>query len=250
MALRQVGKHAEAAAAFKRVTELKPDAAEGFLYLGMSYGDLDDSAKFLSNLEEARRLNPNNLVILKTLGIALRDNLKYKDAIEPLKKASASHPDDADDLYLLGNTYLMAGEYDHAIKTLNRVLELQPNHGEARERLRVSLVRKNMLPRFEELKRLVREDPQNAETQAELGQSYNSMGMHAEAEQAYLKAVELAPKNSHFHGQLCVNYSEWSRFDKAVECYQEAVKKDPNHVYYLSLGDAYERQGKLDEAIA
>jgi tetratricopeptide (TPR) repeat protein len=167
-----------------------------------------------------------------------------------LKKVSASHPDDADDLYLLGNTYLMAGEYDGAIKTLNRVLELQPNHEEARERLRVSWARKNGLPRFEELKRLVREDPQNAETQAELGQSYNGLGMHAEAEQSYLKAVELAPRKSDFYARLCVNYSEWKKFDKAVECYQELVKKEPNHVYYMNLGDVYESQGKFDEAIA
>jgi tetratricopeptide (TPR) repeat protein len=112
------------------------------------------------------------------------------------------------------------------------------------------LARKNLNPRFEELKRLVLEDSQNAETQAELGQSYNSLGMNVEAEQAYLKAVELAPKKSDFRARLCVNYSEWKKFDKAVECYQELVKQEPNHVYYLSLGNAYESQGKLDEAIA
>ena len=150
----------------------------------------------------------------------------------------------------LGNAFALKGEYDNAIKTLSRVLELQPNHEEARERLRVSLVRKNMMPRFEELKRLVLEDPQNAEIRAELGQTYNAMGMYAEAEPYYLKAVELAPRNSDFHGRLCVNYSEWGKFDKAAPCYEEAIKKDPNHVYYLSLGNAYEGQGKLDEAIA
>ncbi|HSE21312.1 MAG TPA: tetratricopeptide repeat protein [Pyrinomonadaceae bacterium] len=250
LSLRQVGRHADAAAAFKRATELKTDWAQPFLYLGMSYEDLGDSEKFLVAEQQANRINPNDLGILKALGTALRANRKYIDAIEPLKKVSTSHPDDVDDLYLLGNTYLMAGRYDDAIKTLNRVLVLQPSHEEARERLRVASARKNLLPTVDDLKRRVLEDPLNASLRAELGQTYNSLAMNAEAEQEYLKAVELDPKNSDFHGRLCVNYSEWDKFDKAVECYKEAVKKDANHVYYMSLGDVYQNQGKLDEAIA
>ena len=251
LALRQAGKHIDAAAAFKRATELKSDSAEAFLYLGISYQDLGDDAKFLSNLEEAHRLaDPNDLSILKTFGTALRENRKYSEAIEPLKKVSASHPDDADDLYLLGNTLLMAGEYDAAIKTLNRVLVLRPDHEEARERLRVSFARKNILPRMEEIKRELRDDPQNASLQAELGQSTTVWGMNAEAEQSYLKAVGLDPQNSDFHARLCVNYGEWGNYDKAVECYQALVKKEPHHVYYMTLGDMYQKQGKLDEAIA
>jgi len=66
----------------------------------------------------------------------------------------------------------------------------------------------------------------------------------------YLKAVELEPKDSRLHGRLCVNYAEWKQQEKAVACYQEAIKKDPNHVYYFSLGHLYEQLGKPDEAIA
>jgi tetratricopeptide (TPR) repeat protein len=132
---------------------------------------------------------------------------------------------------------------------LNRVLVLQPSHEEARERLRVASARKNLLPTVDDLKRRVLEDPLNASLRAELGQTYNSLGMNAESEQEYLKAIELKPKSSEFHAGLCVNYSEWGKFDKAVECYKEAVKKDPNHVYYMSMGNAYQDQGKLEEAI-
>ena len=167
-----------------------------------------------------------------------------------MKKVVASNPDDADELYLLGNTQLMAGKYDDAIKTLSRVLVLDPGHDEARERLRVSSLRKNLFPQLEGMEKRIRDEPENAEAHAELGQSYNALGMYAEAEQEYVRAIELAPKDSDFHGRLCVDYSEWGRFDKAIDCYKEAIKKDPNHVYYLSLGDAYQNQGKLDEAIA
>ena len=144
----------------------------------------------------------------------------------------------------------MAGKYDDAIKTLNRVLILDPNHQEARERLRVSSVRKNLLPKLAQSQQQLRDEPQSGRAHAEVAELYNSLGMNAEAEQEYLKAVALEPSNSRFYGGLCVNYSEWHKLDQTVECYQKAIKLDPNHVYYLSLGDAYLGQGKFDEAIA
>jgi len=95
----------------------------------------------------------------------------------------------------------------------------------------------------------VRDEPQSSSARAQLAQTYNSLGMNAEAEQPYLKAIELEPSNSIIYGSHCVNYTEWHKYDKAVECYQKALKLDPNHVYYLSLGNAYAKQGKFDEAI-
>jgi tetratricopeptide (TPR) repeat protein len=38
--------------------------------------------------------------------------------------------------------------------------------------------------------------------------------------------------------------------DETVECYQKVLKQKKHHVLYLSLGNAYEQQGKFDEAIA
>ena len=73
--------------------------------------------------------------------------------------------------------------------------------------------------------------------------------MNAEAEGEYLRAVALEPSNSDFQTRLCVNYSEWNKLDKAVECYNRAIKLDKHHVLYMSLGNVYQRQGKLDEAI-
>ena len=248
--LREVGKHAEAAAAFKRAIELKNDFREAVFNLALEYEDLGEQAKFLETMKEALSLYPDNLVVLGKYGIALRNNLKFAEAIEPLKRVSNAHPDDVGDLYLLGNTYLMAQKYDDAIKTLSRVLVLQPNHADARDRLRVANARKDLLPKLAQYKNDALENPQNASARINLADTYYALTMYAEAEVEYLKAVELEPKDSRLHGRLCVNYAEWKQREKAVACYQEAIKKDPNHVYYFSLGLLYEGLGKPDEAIA
>jgi tetratricopeptide (TPR) repeat protein len=111
-------------------------------------------------------------------------------------------------------------------------------------------VRKDLQPRLAQLQQQLRDEPRSGGAHAQLAQAYNGLGMHAEAEQDYLKAIALEPSNHRFRGGLCVNYTEWKKLDEAIECYQKAIKLDPNHVYYLSLGNRYLEQGKFDEAIA
>lgn len=248
--LREVGRHSEAAAAFKKATEIKKDFPEAYFNLAIEYEDLSDETKFLEAIKEALKLDPNNLQFIGKYGLALRDNQKFAEAIEPLKKVSNAHPDDVSDLYLLGNTYLMAQQYDDAIKTLSRVLVLDPTHEDARDRLRAANGRKNLFPKLDQYKQDALENPQNATARSTLADTYYALGMNAEAEQEYLKAIELDPTNSRLFAKHCVNYSEWSNNEKAAACYEELVKKDPNHVYYFSLGLLYERLGKPDEAIA
>lgn len=248
--LREAGNHTDAAAAFKKAIEIKKDFREAVFNLALEYEDLGEQTKFLETMKEALRLDPNNLVVVGKYGMALRNNGKFVEAIEPLKRVSSAHPDDVGDLYLLGNTYLMAQEYDKAIKTLSRVLVLQPGHADARDRLRVANGRKNLLLKLDQYKSDAVENPQKPSARIKLADTYYALGMYAEAEVEYLKAVEMEPKNSRLHGTLCVNYSEWHKHEKAVECYHEAIKKDPNHVYYFSLGHSYELLNKPDEAIA
>lgn len=248
--LRELGRHSEAAEAFKRATEIKKDFREAFFNLAIEYQELGEPAKFLETMKEALQLDPNNVAYVAKYGIALRENGKFVEAIEPLKKVSDAHPNDVGDLYLLGNTYLMAQKYDEAIKTLSRVLVLQPDHADARDRLRVANGRKGLSLRLDQYKSEASENPRNASARVHLADAYYGLALYAEAELEYLKAVELEPDNWRYHGQLCVNYSEWHKLEKAVECYQGAIRKNPNHVYYFSLGHLYERLGKPDEAIA
>jgi protein O-GlcNAc transferase len=150
---------------------------------------------------------------------------------------------------VLGNTYLMAQRHEEAITTLSKVLEMKPNHVDARDRLRAATARKHLLPKLEQYKRQVAEKPDNADAHSQLASAYNSLGMFAEAEVEYLKAIELDPKNGNFYNLLAIDYSEWGKLDKAIEYYKKAIDLKPQHVLYFSLGTAYGRQGNLAEAV-
>ena len=250
MSFGEAGNHKEAVAALKRATQLKTDWAQAYRALGSAYASLGDNKQYLEALKEANRLKPADVRILEELGMALRDNRKFVEAIEPLKKVVAARPDDVKVLYVLGNTYLMAGKYDDAIQTLSKVLVMDPDHSEARERLRVSSVRKDLFPKLEALKQNVVHRPESHAARAELADAYKAFGMFAEAEQEFLKALELDPGNFDYKLALCVDYSEWNKVDQSVECYKDVVKRKQHHVLYWSLGLMYERQGNMEQAIA
>lgn len=102
--LRELGRHSEAAKAFKRATEIKKDFREAVFNLAIEYQDLGEHEKFLETMKEALQLDPSNLVFVAKYGTALRENGRFVEAIEPLKKVSDAHTNDVGDLYLLGNT--------------------------------------------------------------------------------------------------------------------------------------------------
>jgi tetratricopeptide (TPR) repeat protein len=248
LAEQQTGNHTASIAPLKRATELQKDWASAYAALGESYEATGDQEKFLASIKEADRLEPDNLVVLNLLGRALRANKKFVEAVEPLKRVVAGRPNDVEALYLLGNTQLMAGTYDDAITTLNQVLVLDPSHSEARERLRVSSLRKTSSLELEKYKQQVAENPKSGKAHAALGQKYNSLGMFAEAQDEYQTAVDLEPKNTDSLNRQCVNYGEWGKTQQGIECYQRLIKLKANHVFYFMLGDLYEQQGKFGEA--
>lgn len=243
------GSFQDAVQSLKRVTELQPAWAEAHLHLGQAYEHLGDQEKYLQSLREANRIKPNDVQVLYEFGMALRANAKFSEAIDPIRKVVAAQPENVEVLYLLGNTYLMATKYDEAIETLNKVLVLEPSHSEARERLRVSSARKNLSPRLESIRQEVVQEPESARARAKLADAYKALGMFAEAETEFLKSLELDRRNFDYQLGLCVNYSEWGKVNESVECYKKVVQLKEHHVLYMSLGEAYERQGNFAEAI-
>jgi tetratricopeptide (TPR) repeat protein len=125
---------------------------------------------------------------------------------------------------------------------------MDPDHADARDRLRAANARKRMRPMLDEYKKYVAERPNDPLAHEQLGQTYNGFGMFAEAEVEYLRALELDPKNADFNNRLAIDYDEWGKTEKSIDYYQKTIELKPHHVLYLSLGTAYEKLGKLEEA--
>lgn len=111
---------------YKKALEYNP--TQSFLYLLI--GDfclkhnLDEEAENIFG--EAIALNENHTHLYNKMGIALRKQKKFDQAIENFLKAMKIKPDDANLHYNLAKAYYVKGDEQMAMEELNKALDLDP----------------------------------------------------------------------------------------------------------------------------
>jgi tetratricopeptide (TPR) repeat protein len=145
-----------------------PLVAEAQRYF--SAGDYDQAE---ADYRRILQLDPDNALALANLAaIELQEN-KLADADTHLTAALAQNPDDAYTLSTFGYLKFREQKFDEALDALSRAAKL---------------------------------DPANPQIQNYLGVTLSHKGLHAQAEAALRKAIELAPDYGAAHNNLAVIY--------------------------------------------
>lgn len=140
---------------FRKATEIDQFHAKAFQKMGECFQALgeDDAAKqYLERaleifeadslgtedqregiIKEVRSYNPDTINIFNSLGIILRREGKYEEAVTQYIKALRVHPKDENIHYNLGVCYLEAGKKQDSLRVLEEALRLNPGFKEARE---------------------------------------------------------------------------------------------------------------------
>ena len=104
---------------------------------------------------------------------------------------------------------------------------------------------------IEHMKKAVELNPRNASALNYLGYTYAEMGVRLqEAEELILKALKIAPNDGYYIDSLGWVYYQKGNYPKAVVELERALSlviDDP--VVMEHLGDAYEKAGRLEEAL-
>lgn len=104
-------------------------------------------------------------------------------------------------------------------------------------------------PAFSGLRELVRKFPEIPELWFELGNAAAGDLDFAQANRAYHRARELAPRNAAFLGMIGLQYQGLRQLDDARNCYEQAVAADPDSVdARINLAVWFEKERRLDEA--
>jgi tetratricopeptide (TPR) repeat protein len=128
------------------------------------------SEKYLAKVIQVKgaTLNKDDIILFNKLGIALRGQGKWKEAIENYKRALQISPDDEGLHYNMGMAWFDGGEVHQAVKCFEKALGRNPDFYKASEAVSMNLgsifleVRrhKDALPFFENVLRL---NPSNLE---------------------------------------------------------------------------------------
>lgn len=118
---------AEAAAAFGRVTELRPDYADAHTNQSLAYAAFQEYDQAQAELTRALQLAPDNLRALCFRGALRRAQGDLRGAASDLAAVAARYPDSPDANRDLGLAEYLRGHFDFAIERFLRVQAEDPD---------------------------------------------------------------------------------------------------------------------------
>ena len=143
-------------------------------------------------LEILRRYQPNDLMILQNLGMALSDAGRFAEAEPHLRHAVEVDPDHVNALVALGVVLIRQDRNQEAIAVLRKAVAQAPTNPWAHRNLGACLLKIGQIADAEEsLRRAVELDSTDQQAVFGLAQVLHEKGEGKEADAFYLKAIDL-----------------------------------------------------------
>ncbi|MEO5356288.1 MAG: tetratricopeptide repeat protein [Nitrospirae bacterium YQR-1] len=189
-------------------------------------------------------------IVMKTVvtnGKRLLDGM-----IDAYNDVTKLNPTDAVEIYIsTGDKMKQKGDYEGAIKSYKKVLDVDSTHLETLMRLGKAYVYVG-LPNeaIEVLSRAAVLNRSDAQCYFYLASSYYMIDEYAKALTAFSESIRLDPSFAEAYYKQGLVYDSMNEFDKSIEAYEHAISLNPNFIKaYQSIGLAYEGKGQREEAL-
>jgi tetratricopeptide (TPR) repeat protein len=226
-----------AIAEFKKVTELAPTVAEGFVSLGQAYMENQQYAAAIIPLRHAVELSPELVPAHQLLGYALLAQGYNAEAIPHLEKVREQTA--------LGIAQIGTGQLQPAVENLQAALLRHPNDPD----LLYYLGRASGLLAKQAIDTLQAAYPDSARAHQALAENYYVLRQMPQAEKEFLEALRLRPDIPELHLELGLVYAGSAQWPKAEEQFRAQTQLQPGNAEgAYRLGTALLQQGKAREA--
>jgi tetratricopeptide (TPR) repeat protein len=174
------------------------------------------------------------------LSSAIEVKIEGEVAIISLKKPKAEKANEALKTYKKAVQEAQRGSYNKAIKHFQRVIEVLPDHFEARRNLAMAYLESGVTNKAKEyLSECLKLDPNNVSIYVLLGNVYTKHEHNLDvAEFYYQKGLSINPQDSLLLNNYAVLKIEQGKFHEAKELFEKALASDPafpNTYYGLAL---------------
>jgi tetratricopeptide (TPR) repeat protein len=211
---------------FASVVKDAPQFAEAYLNLGLvreEQGRHDDAiASFQKALELKPRLRAANLF----LGVAQFRSNHLDPAIVALHKETAAYPKDANAWMWLGVVELEKGDGQGAADALDKAAKLSPDNVD----ILYHRGRAHLFVSNESYARMFKADPKSWRVRELLAEANASAERHIDAIAEYEAAIKLAPNEPRLHEELGTQYRLAGKMEEAEQAYLKELEIDPQNV--------------------
>jgi tetratricopeptide (TPR) repeat protein len=228
---------AVAVSEFRKLTELEPTFADGFVSLGQAYMENRDYPSAIAPLKHALELNEALVPAHRLLGYALLAQGFAAEAIPHLERAQ--------DKTALGIAQIQTGQLPEAVANLQAAVSARPNDPD----LLYYLSRASGLLAKQSVDTLLAIYPDSARAHQAMAENYFVLRRMPDAEKEYQEALKLRPDLPEVHLELGEVYAGAFQWAKAEEEFRAQTKLQPgNAEAKYRLGVALLEQGKAREA--
>ena len=220
-----------AKAAVARALEIDGGLAEAHAVSGQLRYICDyDWAGAEEELKRAIELNPNSGEAYDFYGLLLSALERYDEAIAMQRRAHEldplAHRND------LATTFLRAGRYDEALRTLTRVLEVDPHFAMARATLGWVYLMKGMPDEgITALRQALSLSPESTMYLSQLGQAYALVGRTEEARQVQRRLDELSKQRYVSPYHMAFVYTGLGEHERAMDWLERAYQERAGGVF-------------------
>ncbi|MBI5168671.1 MAG: tetratricopeptide repeat protein [Candidatus Eisenbacteria bacterium] len=174
----------------------------------------------------------------------------YETALVEFKRAAAYDPTLTDTYRNMGRVYERLGRDEEAIAAYRRGISADSTSDVARQDLASFYMTHNRYAEAEEeLKVIVRNNPNAPGPIASLGHIYLSQGRIAEAEQKFERVLQLAPRDAASHYSRGLVYAKQGELDDAITEFERALELRPAYAAVRAeLAYAHFDNGEKDKA--
>ena len=192
-----------------------------------SEGEIDTAEMMYRRILEVVPRDPDALNFLGMIAMARG---RAAEALELIQQSLAADPTVGERFVNLGNVLLAVGRVAESVEAFERAVAMAPDSSSAHCNLGVVYAIER---RFEEAasayKRAIELDPANAAAYNNYGNLLGDMGDVQGCLKNHVKAVELRPADPNARRQLGAIYTAVSQVDKAVQCYREWLRHEPDN---------------------
>ena len=245
-------RHREAAAAYERLLEIRPQWAEGHRHASGSFAIAGETDRAILHAVSASELDPDSLEFALHAGSILQSAGDYGSAVDYFARAAEIDPENSPVLRSLSAAQYALDQLEDAAATALRAVSLAPG-----DRLNALHATELLLRcgRLDEAAQLilaaVEMHPQDEVAFRLLSATQMLRGRTEEALDAIDRALALAPEIAEYHLHRANLLYRVGRLEEAAEAFDRAAALDPpNPVARRSQLTAYYDSGRFTEALA
>ncbi|MBV5277649.1 MAG: tetratricopeptide repeat protein [Campylobacteraceae bacterium] len=190
------------------------------------------------------------LRVYNNLGVAYKRMGKLEEANLVFQKGISIAPDHTSFYSNLSSLFQLQNNPIKAIETLEKVVSLG---GEIGDYIRLSELLKaqnNYKKALDIAIYTVRKFPMHYESHLHLGNLFTSLKLFENAQNPYLKAIEIAPEKTQAYNNIGVVYKELGENTKALSAYQKVLELNPSDpAVHNNLGNLLRNMNDMQGAI-